>query len=42
MRVGLGYLLYDSEQSSRADASKPPSSDLPGAPIRPPATLRQQ
>jgi hypothetical protein len=42
MRVGLGYLLYNAEQSSRADASKPRSSDLPGAPVRPPTTLRQQ
>ena len=42
MRVGLGYLLYNAEQANQADASKPNSDELPGAPIRPPATLRQQ
>ena len=42
MRVGLGYLLYNVEQANRAYASKPPSNELPGAAIRPPATLRQQ
>ena len=42
MRVGLGYLLYNVEQASRADASKPRSNELPGGAIRPPATLRQQ
>ena len=42
MRVGLGYLLYNAEQASRADASKPRPTELPGSAIRPPATLRQQ
>jgi membrane protease YdiL (CAAX protease family) len=41
MRVGLGYLLYNAEQSNRADASKPQSNDLPDG-TNSPATLRQQ
>lgn len=42
MRVGLGYLLYNVEEASRAEASKAHSTELPAAAIRPPAAMGQQ